>query len=130
MRLTFIVTLAFLAPAAVRAEAFTCQPASPKSSSLRTRAIGYELSPDYAQLRADLSVTSTDTAQVVVVAVDSVCDAVTKAVNAASTSPQSNALIVVQFGNFFAACVADSSSISSVFILDDHYVLKTVLIST
>lgn len=112
------------------AQTYSCQAAGAKSASLRSRAINYEISGGYAALRTHLSITSTDTASVAVVTADSVCDAVTRAVNSTSQRPQSTALIVVQFGNFFAACVADSSAISTVFILDDRYVLKTVLVGT
>jgi hypothetical protein len=47
-----------------------------------------------------------------------------------SLTTQTVALYVVKFGNLYAACVSTGVDISSVYILDDHYVVKDILVGT
>lgn len=117
-------------PAIGRAQGFACRTDTVKAAKLRAQVVGLALSPSFSGFRNQMGLAVLDTSRIQIVTADSVCDAVTRSVNAAATSPTSSALIVVRLGPLFAACVADSAEVSSIFILDDHYALKTVIVGT
>src|SRR5215472_4369276 len=92
-------------PSIATAQLIACQKSTTKASQLRARAVGLASNSDYAGLRGDIGLTtSVDTSSIAIVTADSVCDAVTRGVGAASTGTRKTALLVVKFGNFFAAC--------------------------
>ena len=109
----------------------SCQQASAKATTLRAQAVTYASAADAQELRDNIGLTTAvDTATIAVVSADSVCDAVTRAVNASASAPRSTSLIVVKFGAFYAACSPENPGIVAVYILDDQYRLKTVLLSS
>lgn len=112
------------------AQTMTCQPSNQKSSNLRTLAIAYATSPDYAEFRTEYSIGTIDTSTIVVVTQDSVCDAVTRAINSVATTQHSTAFIVVKFGGMYAAVDSAGADISAVYILDDQMRVKTLFVST
>ena len=114
----------------VDAQTIACQTNSPKTAQLRALAVRYAASPDYSAFRAEYSIGAIDTATIAVVSQDSICDAVTRSINAKSTAPRSTAFLVVKFGNYFAAAVPEGAGIEAVFILDDQAILKTVFVGT
>jgi hypothetical protein len=107
-----------------------CQPAGRKAATLRARVVGYASDSDAAPLRADLGLGSVDTATIAIVTSDSVCNAVTRAVNAHAQHPRATSLLVVRFGSFFAACDPEGDMIVSIYILDDRFTIKTIMVST
>lgn len=117
-------------PAMVQAQAFACRTDAVKAAKLRAQVVDLALSPSFSDFRNQMGLAAPDTSRIQVVTTDSVCDAVTRAVNATATSPTRSALIVVTLGSLFAACVADSANVSSIFILDDHYALETVIVGS
>ena len=130
---TFAWLSVFATPKFAQAQTYTCPSTSAKAASLRATAVDYQTSSDYAVLRSELPISDTDTSHVSLVSADSVCNAVTraiKAVNAKSTAAKSTSLIVVRFGSLFAACVDDALPIAAVYILDDHYIVLTVMLGT
>lgn len=114
--------------AAASAQTITCASTGDKSTRLRTNVIEYVTDSAAADFRADIGLTSSiDTSTIAVVTTDSLCDAVTRGIDAAAESPRATAMIVVKFGSFFAACDPSGAMIRAVYILDDHYRLLTVM---
>jgi Ni2+-binding GTPase involved in maturation of urease and hydrogenase len=126
-----ILIILFAASAASSAQTIPCQASTAKTRKLRERVIEIDTAQnaDAVAFRTELGINS-DTSQVSIVTADSVCDAVTRAVNLVSLTTQTSALYVVRFGNLYAACVSGAGDLSSVYILDDHYVVKDVLVGT
>lgn len=129
MKRIISAVLALCAPAVLVGQVMTCQSSATKASQLRTLVVGYVSSSDFAEFRTNINLTSTvDTSTITVVSADSVCDAVTRGVNAASQSSRTTALLVVKFGSFFAACDGtEGYAVDPIYILDDHYHLVTVM---
>jgi hypothetical protein len=128
-------TIAVLAVAlgAIRAEAKVraCQPAGEQMARLRAEVQRLVHEPRHATLRGRLGVTISDTALVTVVTDSIVCDAVTRAVEAESTSPPwSVSLLVVRFGQHFAAAIPHDRGYDMIFILDADYKPREVITST
>src|ERR1051326_9347698 len=94
MKRIIAAVLALCAPAVVVAQMMTCQSSAAKASQLRTLVVGYASSSDFAEFRTNIGLTSSvDTSTITVVSTDSVCDAVTRGVNAASQSSRTTALL-------------------------------------
>lgn len=128
---SFPLLIVALPLAMVRAQTMTCPASSDKSARLRTEVVEYASSPEAADFRADIGLTITvDTSTIAVVITDSLCDAVTRGINAAAQTPRTSSMIVVKFGSFYAACDPSGPMITSVYILDDHFRLLTVMAST
>jgi hypothetical protein len=116
-------------PGLAAAQVMACQNSPTKASQLRTRVVGFASSPDYAELRRDIGLTtSVDTSTIAIVRTDSLCDAVTRGVGASSTGTRPTALLVVKFGSFFAACdPMEGYMVDAVYVLDDHFKLLTIV---
>jgi hypothetical protein len=128
--LSLIIGLVLLGAPTVSAQNMSCQPPSDKSAKLRARAIDYAASPDYAEFRTEYHIANLDPSTVVVVTQDSICDAVTRAINSVSTTQHSSAFIVVRFGKMYAAVDSQGAYISAVYILDDKARVQTVFVGT
>lgn len=115
---------------AAGSQTIACQPTGAKASLLRTQVVGYASDSDAAALRSDVGIGAIDTTTIAIVTADTVCDAVTRSINASAQHPRSTSFIVVKFGAFFAACAPEGDPIGAVYLLDDHYIVKTVLVST
>jgi hypothetical protein len=116
-------------PSLAAAQVMACQTSPTKGPQLRTAVVGFASSPEYADLRTDIGLTtSLDTSAIAIVTVDSVCDAVTRGVGASSTATRTRALLVVKFGSFYAACTpTEGYMVDPVYILDDHFKLLTIV---
>lgn len=126
--LTLLALLSF-GSRSVEAQDFTCASAPAVATALRSHAIGYGTDLAFKQLRDSLGAGVVDTAQIVVVSSDSICNLVTSGVARAATSgPTSGALqVVVRVGTFYAATSAMSEVIGYVYILDDHFRLRRIV---
>jgi hypothetical protein len=129
--ITPILFILFVNSSASSAQTIPCQASTVKATKLRDRVIEIDTAQDAdaVAFRTQLGI-NPDTTQVSIVTADSVCDAVTRGVNLVSLTTQTVALYVVKFGNLYAACVSTGVDISSVYILDDHYVVKDILVGT
>jgi hypothetical protein len=86
--------------------------------------VHFEVDSAYIIARREYSFTTTDTAAVALVAIDSICDAATRAVNSATSAGFASSLVVVKIGNFYLASAPGIGALSWVYFLDDHGVLK------
>jgi len=126
--LVYSLSLVVTCVAAAGAQTMNCPATGDKSTRLRTEVIEYVTDSAAADFRADIGLTSLiDTSTIAVVTADSLCDAVTRGINAAAQSSRATAMIVVKFGSFFAACDPSGSMIRAVYILDDHYRVRTIM---
>ena len=125
-----LLVLMLLGAPRLQAQTLSCQPSGQKSVNLRSLAVRYASSPDYADFRTDYSIGTIDTSTIAVVTQDSICDAVTRAINSVATTQHTAAFIVVRFGNYYAAVDSDGANISAVYILDDHAQVQTLFVST
>jgi hypothetical protein len=133
MRISYVVAFLFLLAITERLDAQVrpCQPAGPKATELRARAISIVTDSVWAEMRAALGVVPGDTAGVSVVTTDAVCDSVTRGVELKSEAPpRPTSLIVVKFQRFFAACNPEEEGIVAVYLLDEAYRLKEVIVGT
>lgn len=124
-----LLALLPFSPRAVKGQSFTCGSVPAVAAALRTRAIAFGTDPAFKDVRDSLGTGVVDTAQIVVVTSDSVCNLVTSGVRQAATSgPTSGALqVVVRIGTFYAATSAASERIGPIYILDDHFRLHGVV---
>lgn len=110
-------------PAMTRAQNRPCQSVTAATNvNLRAAAQRIVSAPDYDLLRRELSIPVMDTALVAIVAVDSLCEAVTRAEEiGAPTAPWPQSLAVVRFGAFFAAAWPADSRLDAIYLLDERY---------
>lgn len=126
----FLIALLFVAAPTVRAQTMSCQAANQLSSKLRAEAVDYATSPDYARFRTKYNIGAIDTSTIAVVSQDSICDAVTRAINSVAITQHASAFVVVKFGSMYAAVDSAGTDISAVYILDDQTRVKTVFVGT
>ena len=84
---------------------------------------GHGTDSAFKEMRDSLGTGVVDTAQIVIVSSDSVCNLATGGVRRAATAgPTSGAfLVVVRIGMFYAAASGASELIGHVYMLDDHF---------
>src|SRR5678815_219372 len=97
-----ILLMLFVVASVSSAQTIPCQASTLKATKLRNRVIEIDTAQDAdaVAFRTELGI-NPDTTQVSIVTVDSVCDAVTRAVNLVSLTAQTAALYVVKFGNLY-----------------------------
>ena len=125
-----IVSLALLAiPSLCSAQIRTCPTAGTKAQHLRLFAADYITSPRHGVVRSKYAIASGDTSNLVIVTADSICEAVTAAVDASAGTNHAQALIVVAFQNFFIGVDPNGDILDTVFLLDSLYRPKGAFIA-
>jgi hypothetical protein len=131
LRLLVVVSALCLTTRPAHAQTRSCQPAAAKAGDLRQRAIQIVTDTGWAGFRSDWAIPTGDSADVQVVAVDSVCDAVTHSIDLISSgSPRTSALLVVKFQGFYFATDNDGPTITTTYVLDDKLKVLTGPVGT
>jgi hypothetical protein len=128
LRRLIAVSFFLVCPAVAFAQSYACPSSSTGVPRLRAFAIELATDSGYQELRDSLPLANVDTAQIAVVTADSVCDGVTKGIAARGTGVATASFLVVRLGSFYVASVPDRTG--SIYILDDHYVVKAVFVAT
>jgi hypothetical protein len=136
MRLLKLCALAAaltLPPVTTVAAQRTCQPdTSAKAGKLRREAIQFLTKSSWLSRFASLGIVAGDSSQVSIVTSDSLCEAVTAALDLTASPPihSERAYIIVRFQNCFAAVEADTPLLDPVYILDERLQLHFLLRGT
>jgi hypothetical protein len=131
LRLIFFATALMLlgTPNTGQAQLRNCSAArADKAQDLRKLAATYIADSSYDRFRQNFGIVPGDTSSLSIVTADSVCEAITAAVDTLDVpTHSSSALIVVHFQHLFFACYPDGYSVMPVYVLDESYLVKTVI---
>ena len=117
-----IASLALLAiPSLCSAQIRTCPTAGIRAQQARSFAADYITDPSHSAVRARYGIVAGDTSNLVIVTADSICEAVTAAVDASTGTSHAQALIVVAFQNFFLGVDPNGLSVDAIYLLDSLY---------
>jgi hypothetical protein len=105
----------------------SCPSAPEKAQEVRAYAAEYITSPDWADFRSYVGITTGDTSSLSIVASDSVCDAVTAVMDSISGTRNPHALLVIKFQSLFIAVEPDGTGIIPMYVFDNRYRLKATL---
>jgi hypothetical protein len=117
-----IASLALLAiPSLCSAQIRRCPTAGTRAQQLRSFAADYITDPSHSAVRARYGIVAGDTSNLVIVTADSICEAVTAAVNASSGTSYAQALVIIAFQDFFLAVDPNGLSADVIYLLDSLY---------
>ena len=123
------VALLLATPSLCSAQIRACPPASSKAQRLRAFAADYITNSSHSAVRSRYGIAAGDTSRLVIVTADSICEAVTAAVDSSAGTSHAQALIVIAFQNFFIAVDPNGDEADAVFLLDRLYRPKGVFIA-
>ena len=125
-----VASLALLAiPSLCSAQIRTCPTAGRRAQQTRSFAADYITNPSHSAVRSRYGIVLGDTSNLAIVTSDSICEAVTAGVDAATGTSHAQALIVIAFQKFFIGVDPNGLSVDAIYLLDSLYRVRGVFIA-